>query len=60
MPEQPLILGTYEHNDPQTLERALHSVLTLRGKKKLDAPGSEWFVTPPDEVRILIKTILDE
>jgi hypothetical protein len=59
MPEHPLILGTHEHNDPQTLERALHCVLTLRGRRMPDAPGSEWFITTPDEVEALIKTILN-
>ena len=58
MPEQPEILGTYEHVDPTNLERALHAVLTLRGKRKKDAPGSEWFVSTPEEVAGLIEIIL--
>jgi hypothetical protein len=58
MPENPIVLGTFEHNDPQTLERALHCVLSLRGKKKLDAPGTEWFITTPEEIQSLISTIL--
>lgn len=58
MPENPIILGTFEHDDSQTLERALHCVLALRGKRKQDAPGSEWFITTPEEIRDLISTIL--
>lgn len=58
MPEQPMVLGTFEHDDSQTLERALHCVLTLRGKRKQDAPGAEWFITTPDEVSNLIAVIL--
>lgn len=58
MPEQPVVLGTYEHNDSQTLERALHCVLTLRGKRKGDAPGAEWFITTPDEIKNVIDIIL--
>lgn len=58
MPEQPEVLGTYEHEDTHNLERALHAVLTLRGKRKQDAPGAEWFVTTPDEIRELIKAVL--
>jgi hypothetical protein len=58
MPEQPTILGTFEHNDPISLERALHSVLILRGKRKTDAPGTEWFITPPDEISALIQLVL--
>jgi hypothetical protein len=58
MPEQPIVLGKYEHADPTTLERALHSVLILRGKRKMDAPGTEWFVTTPEEIEALIATVL--
>lgn len=58
MPEKPIILGTFEHNDPGNLERALHSVLILRGRRKMDAPGVEWFITTPDEISSLIRTVL--
>ena len=58
MPEPPDILGTFEHADPSNLERALHAILTLRGKRKKDAPGAEWFVTTPEEVAGLINVIL--
>ena len=30
MPEKPIVLGTFEHGEARTLERALHCVLTLR------------------------------
>lgn len=58
MPEQPVVLGKYEHNDPSALERAIHSILILRGKRKLDAPGTEWFMTTPVEIEGLIKIVL--
>jgi hypothetical protein len=58
MPEQPIVLGIHEHPDPSNLERALHSVLILRGKRKKDAPGTEWFMTTPAEIETLIKTVL--
>ena len=60
MPEPPLILGTYDHHDEISLERALHAVLALRGKRKKDAPGSEWFVTTPAEIQSLIKMVLND
>jgi hypothetical protein len=59
MPEKPEILGTFAHEDVGTLERALHAVLTLRGKRKKDAPGMEWFLTTPQEISQLIKVVLD-
>lgn len=58
MPEAPEVLGTCEHSDVANLERALHAVLTLRGKRKTDAPGSEWFITTPSEVKTLIDLVL--
>ena len=60
MPEQPDILGTFEHGDVHNLERALHAVLTLRGKRKRDAPGAEWFVTTPEEIKELIQAVLGD
>lgn len=59
MPEVPEILGTYPHADVSNLERALHAVLILRGRRKLDAPGAEWFMTTSDEVRKLIQLVLE-
>ncbi|MCR8959759.1 GIY-YIG nuclease family protein [Variovorax sp. S2] len=58
MPEPPELLGTYEHSDVVSLERALHAVLNLRGKRKRDAPGAEWFITTPSEVKTLIELVL--
>lgn len=58
MPEQPEILGKFEHHDVVNLERALHAVLALRGRRKSDAPGTEWFVTSHDEITQLIRTVL--
>ncbi len=60
MPEQPEILGSHEHADTVTLERALHAVLTLRGKRKSDAPGTEWFVTTPEEIKSVILLVLQQ
>lgn len=57
MPERPEVLGTHEHADVVNLERALHAVLALRGKRKHDAPGTEWFLTTPGEVQELIDFI---
>lgn len=58
MPEQPIVLGVHAHSDPVNLERALHSVLILRGKRKSDAPGAEWFLTTPSEIEALVGLVL--
>jgi hypothetical protein len=58
MPEAPVILGMREHMDSSNLERALHAVLALRNKRKTDAPGTEWFMTTPNEIGDLIDFIL--
>lgn len=58
LPEAPEILGIYEHKNVHALERALHAVLALRGKRKADAPGAEWFITTPVEVKNLIDLVI--
>ncbi len=58
MPEMAEILGTYAHVDAPNLERALHAILALRNKRKNDAPGTEWFLTTPQEIIRLIAYIL--
>jgi T5orf172 domain len=57
MPEVPVVLGTYEHPEVIHLERALHCILTVRGKRKSDAPELEWFYTTPEEIRQLIQQV---
>ena len=58
MPEKPEILGTYLHPDADNLEKAIQYVLKVRGKRKSDAPGAEWFVTTPQEISQLVEIVL--
>ncbi|MTD93128.1 hypothetical protein GIW81_02130 [Hyphomicrobium sp. xq] len=58
MPEHPIVLGTREHVQAFDLERALHAVLVLRGRRIRTAPGAEWFSTTPAEVAELIGVLL--
>lgn len=58
MPEVPVVLGTYEHPEVIHLERALHCILTVRGKRKSDAPGLEWFNTTHEEIGQLIQQVV--
>jgi hypothetical protein len=58
MPEKPEILGTYLHVDADNLEKAIQYVLKVRGKRKADAPGAEWFMTTPEEIKLAIEAVL--
>jgi hypothetical protein len=58
MPEKPEVLGQYTHADADNLERAIQYVLKVRGKRKTDAPGSEWFLTTPEEIAQAIQAVL--
>lgn len=57
LPEAPVVLDRYPSETPSVLERAIHSVLTLRGQSMTEAPGAEWFMTNPDEVREIVAWI---
>lgn len=58
MPEKPEILGTFQHADADNLEKAVQYLLKVRGRRKADAPGAEWFVTTPQEITLAIKAVL--
>lgn len=50
LPEVPILALEIKTDEPSTLETAIHSVLILRGRWSKSSPGSEWFITNPDEV----------
>jgi hypothetical protein len=50
LPERPHIGLVIRTSNALAWEAAFHAVLTLRGRRIEDAPGSEWFLTSPDEV----------
>lgn len=56
-PESPELLGIYEHPYPHLIEKALHSVLELKGRRVKDA-SSDWFLTTPQEINELIESVL--
>lgn len=55
LPERPHIALVLRTCLPLAWEAALHGVLTLRGLKIKDSPGSEWFLTSPDATLSLIE-----
>jgi len=50
LPEIPVLALEVKTNNPSWLESAIHSVLKCRGKWHQKSPGSEWFMTSPEEV----------
>jgi hypothetical protein len=57
LPEKPIIEFIIKTEEPSLLETALHSVLNLRNRHIKDSPGSEWFMTNPEEVLEILKFI---
>jgi hypothetical protein len=57
LPEAPELICEFTSDTPRLLERAIHSILALRGRIMDDAPGSEWFMTNPDELREIVEWI---
>jgi hypothetical protein len=56
LPEKPFVAVVFRTNYSAALEAAFHAVYTLRGLAVQDAPGTEWFLTSPEEAIALAKT----
>jgi T5orf172 domain-containing protein len=54
MPEQPIVGMIYRTISATNAERMLHATLQERGRRIVDSPGKEWFVTSIDEVRSIL------
>lgn len=57
-PELPHIALIIKCDDSVTLEAALHSVLKVQGKWISKAPGNEWFMTNPKEIKELYYRVI--
>lgn len=55
LPEKPFIAVAFRTKYSAALEAAFHAVFTLRGLAVQDAPGTEWFLTSPQEAIALAK-----
>lgn len=60
MPEDPEVSIVWRTDRPEAAERMLHGHLDFRGKRLPDAPGSEWFLTSPDEIKQIIRSIMPD
>ena len=56
-PEKPKLSVLWRTDEPETAEKLLHGLLKFRGKHLSDAPGTEWFLTSPDEIIQIIECI---
>lgn len=48
------ILGTGSN----ALETAFHNIMKVKGRWMADAPGKEWFMTSPDEIKAIYTSVL--
>lgn len=53
-PEMPRLALLVHTDNALQLEKTIHSILTLWGKK-MDSPGDEWYLTNVDEIRQIIE-----
>lgn len=56
MPEAPKIGLIIKTDQAFTMEKALHYILALKGKR-VESPGTEWFLTNPAEVEKIVHWI---
>jgi hypothetical protein len=55
-PDKPILYLEIKSNDCRALERAIHAVLQIRGRK-IEGGGDEWFKTSRDEIRTIYEFI---
>ena len=60
MPERIIIGLVIRTNEPVKLESAIHRLLKHFDRHISDAPGTEWFLTSPDEIRELYNLLIEE
>lgn len=56
-PEKPKIALIIRTDDCKTLEDKIHDKLKKQGKYIPDALGKEWFMTSPDEIERIVKSV---
>jgi len=58
LPDAPVLAAILRTDDSKELEKALHAVLTFRGKKYDGDGGGEWYLTTPQEIEDLYRGIV--
>lgn len=57
-PELPHVALIIYCNDSNALEAAFHNIMKVKGRWMEDAPGKEWFITSPDEIKAIYTSVL--
>jgi hypothetical protein len=57
LPEHPIIAIEIRTYDSRSLECAIHSHLKYAGRRIDDAPGSEWYMTSPQEIEYIYNAL---
>jgi hypothetical protein len=57
LPERPIVSVVLRTSNPIAWEAALHGILTIRGLRMKDSPGSEWFLTSPEQLLELMHIV---
>ena len=55
LPEYPRVGLVIKTDEFALMETTIQGILKLQGKHKQDAPGTEWFITSPNEVEQIYK-----
>lgn len=53
LPEKPIVALVINCDNSTAVESVIHKILTLNGREVTDAPGKEWYLTSPEEVKTL-------
>lgn len=58
-PDKPSVKLEIRCDNCRSLERAIHAILDVRGKR-VEGGGEEWFKTSPDEIRKIAEFIIEK
>ena len=57
-PELPHVALVIYCDDSNALETTFHNIMKVKGRWMADAPGKEWFMTSPDEIKAIYTSVL--
>ena len=57
-PELPHVALIIYCDDSNVLEAVFHNIMKVKDRWMADAPGKEWFITSPDEIRAIYTSVI--